>query len=220
MTHDYIVKALAFDGEIRAYAALTTETVQEAQTRHYTWPTASAAMGRTMTATAMMGAMLKGDQKLTVTVDGQGPIGRIIADANAKGEVRAYVDHPQTHFPLNEQGKLDVRRAVGTNGSIIVVKDVGMKDYFSGASPIVSGELGEDFTYYYATSEQTPSSVGLGVLVNPDNTIKAAGGFIIQVMPGAKDETISKLEKAISEMTPVSKLIEQGLTPEGLLNDR
>ncbi|WP_172408568.1 Hsp33 family molecular chaperone HslO, partial [Staphylococcus aureus] len=159
MTHDYIVKALAFDGEIRAYAALTTETVQEAQTRHYTWPTASAAMGRTMTATAMMGAMLKGDQKLTVTVDGQGPIGRIIADANAKGEVRAYVDHPQTHFPLNEQGKLDVRRAVGTNGSIIVVKDVGMKDYFSGASPIVSGELGEDFTYYYATSEQTPSSV-------------------------------------------------------------
>ncbi|MQI37727.1 Hsp33 family molecular chaperone HslO, partial [Escherichia coli] len=103
-------KALAFDGEIRAYAALTTETVQEAQTRHYTWPTASAAMGRIMTATAMMGAMLKGDQKLTVTVDGQGPIGRIIADANAKGEVRAYVDHPQTHFPLNEQGKLDVRR--------------------------------------------------------------------------------------------------------------
>ncbi|HDP5893508.1 TPA: Hsp33 family molecular chaperone HslO [Staphylococcus aureus] len=219
MTHDYIVKALAFDGEIRAYAALTTETVQEAQTRHYTWPTASAAMGRTMTATAMMGAMLKGDQKLTVTVDGQGPIGRIIADANAKGEVRAYVDHPQTHFPLNEPGKLDVRRAVGTNGSIMVVKDVGMKDYFSGASPIVSGELGEDFTYYYATSEQTPSSVGLGVLVNPDNTIKAAGGFIIQVMPGAKDETISKLEKAISEMTPVSKLIEQGLTPEGLLNE-
>ncbi|MDU2136797.1 MAG: Hsp33 family molecular chaperone HslO, partial [Staphylococcus warneri] len=201
MTHDYIVKALAFDGEIRAYATLTTESVQEAQTRHYTWPTASAAMGRTMTATVMMGAMLKGDQKLTVTVDGRGPIGRIIADADAKGNVRAYVDHPQTHFPLNEQGKLDVRRAVGTEGSIQVVKDVGMKDYFSGSSPIVSGELGEDFTYYYATSEQTPSSVGLGVLVNPDNTIKAAGGFIIQVMPGAKEETISKLEEAINQMT-------------------
>lgn len=219
MTHDYIVKALAFDGEIRAYASLTTESVQEAQTRHYTWPTASAAMGRTMTATVMMGAMLKGTQKLTVTVDGRGPIGKIIADADAKGNVRAYVDHPQTHFSLNEQGKLDVRRAVGTEGSIQVVKDVGMKDYFSGSSPIVSGELGEDFTYYYATSEQTPSSVGLGVLVNPDNTIKAAGGFIIQVMPGAKEETINKLEEAINQMTPVSKLIEQGLTPEGILNE-
>lgn len=219
MTHDYIVKSLAFDGEVRAYAALTTESVQEGQTRHYTWPTASAAMGRTMTATLLMGAMLKGDQKLTVTVDGKGPIGRIIADADAQGNVRAYVDHPQTHFPLNDQGKLDVRRAVGTEGAIQVVKDVGMKDYFSGASPIVSGELGEDFTYYFATSEQTPSSVGLGVLVNPDNSIKAAGGFIIQVMPGAKEETITKLENAINQMQPVSKLIEQGLTPEGILNE-
>lgn len=219
MTHDYIVKSLAFDGEIRAYAALTTESVQEAQTRHYTWPTASGAMGRTMTTTLLMGSMLKGEQKLTVTVDGKGPIGRIIADADAEGNVRAYVDKPQTHFPLNEQGKLDVRRAVGTDGSIQVVKDVGMKDYFSGASPIVSGELGEDFTYYFATSEQTPSSVGLGVLVNPDNSIKAAGGFIIQVMPGAKDETVTKLENAINNMQPVSKLIEQGLTPEGILNE-
>ena len=219
MTHDYIVKSLAYEGEIRAYAALTTESVQEAQTRHYTWPTASAAMGRTMTATLLMGSMLKGEQKLTVTVDGKGPIGRIIADADAEGNVRAYVDKPQTHFSLNEQGKLDVRRAVGTDGSIQVVKDVGMKDYFSGASPIVSGELGEDFTYYFATSEQTPSSVGLGVLVNPDNSIKAAGGFIIQVMPGAKDETVTKLENAINNMQPVSKLIEQGLTPEGILKE-
>lgn len=219
MTHDYIVKSLAYDGEIRAYAALTTESVQEAQTRHYTWPTASAAMGRTMTATLLMGSMLKGEQKLTVTVDGKGPIGRIIADADAEGNVRAYVDKPQTHFPLNEQGKLDVRRAVGTDGSIQVVKDIGMKDYFSGASPIVSGELGEDFTYYFATSEQTPSSVGLGVLVNPDNSIKAAGGFIIQIMPGAKDETVTKLENAINNMQPVSKLIEQGLTPEGILKE-
>ncbi|MBE7342130.1 Hsp33 family molecular chaperone HslO [Staphylococcus haemolyticus] len=219
MTHDYIVKSLAYEGEIRAYTALTTESVQEAQTRHYTWPTASAAMGRTMTATLLMGSMLKGEQKLTVTVDGKGPIGRIIADADAEGNVRAFVDKPQTHFPLNEQGKLDVRRAVGTDGSIQVVKDVGMKDYFSGASPIVSGELGEDFTYYFATSEQTPSSVGLGVLVNPDNSIKAAGGFIIQVMPGAKDETVTKLENAINNMQPVSKLIEQGLTPEGILKE-
>lgn len=219
MTQDYIVKALAFDGDIRAYAAVTTNAVQEGQTRHYTWPTASAALGRTMTATVMMGAMLKGDQKLTVTVDGQGPIGRIVADANAKGDVRAYVTNPQTHFPLNDQGKLDVKRAVGTNGTLTVVKDVGMKDYFSGSSPIVSGELGEDFTYYYATSEQVPSSVGLGVLVNPDNSIKAAGGFVIQVMPNAKEETIEKVEQAITHMTPVSQLIDQGLSPEALLTE-
>ena len=217
MTKDYIVKALAFDGQIRAYSALTTETVQEAQTRHYTWPTASAALGRTMTATVMMGAMLKGDQKLTVTLDGQGPVGKVIADADAKGNVRGYVTNPQTHFPLNDIGKLDVSRAVGTNGSLTVVKDVGMKDYFSGSSPIVSGEVGDDFTYYFAKSEQVPSSVGLGVLVNPDNSIKASGGFIIQVMPGAKDETITKLEDAINNMTPVSKLIDQGLSPEELL---
>lgn len=219
MTQDYIVKALAYDGQIRAYSALTTETVQEAQTRHYTWPTASAALGRTMTATLMMGAMLKRDQKLTVTVDGQGPIGKITADADGKGNVRGYVSQPQTHFPLNDAGKLDVRRAVGVDGALSVVKDVGMKDYFTGSSPIVSGELGDDFTYYFAKSEQVPSSVGLGVLVNPDNSIKAAGGFIIQVMPGADDKVISQLEDAISNMTPVSKLIEQGLTPEEILEE-
>ena len=219
MTQDYIVKALAYDGQIRAYSALTTETVQEAQTRHYTWPTASAALGRTMTATLMMGAMLKGDQRLTVTVDGQGPIGKITADADGKGNVRGYVSQPQTHFPLNDAGKLDVRRAVGVDGALSVVKDVGMKDYFTGSSPIVSGELGDDFTYYFAKSEQVPSSVGLGVLVNPDNSIKAAGGFIIQVMPGADDKVISQLEDAISNMTPVSKLIEQGLTPEEILEE-
>lgn len=217
MTNDYIVKALAYEGQIRAYSALTTESVQEAQSRHYTWPTASAALGRTMTATLMMGAMLKGDQKLTVTVDGQGPIGKIITDADASGHVRGYVTHPQTHFPLNSVGKLDVSRAVGTNGALTVVKDVGMKDYFSGSSELVSGELGDDFTYYFAKSEQVPSSVGLGVLVNPDNSIKAAGGFIIQVMPGAEEKTINKLETAINNMTPVSKLIDQGLTPEEIL---
>ncbi|MGW7816391.1 Hsp33 family molecular chaperone HslO [Staphylococcus xylosus] len=217
MTNDYIVKALAFGGQIRAYSALTTESVQEAQTRHYTWPTASAALGRTMTATLMMGAMLKGEQKLTVTIDGQGPIGKIIADADAKGNVRGYVTNAQTHFPLNENGKLDVSRAVGTDGSLTVVKDIGLKDYFSGSSPIVSGELGDDFTYYFAKSEQVPSSVGLGVLVNPDNSIKASGGFLIQVMPGAEDETINQLENAINNMTPVSKMIDQGLSPEELL---
>lgn len=216
---DYLVKALAFDGEVRAYAVRSTETVGEGQRRHHTWPTASAALGRSLTATAMLGAMLKGDQKLTVKIDGGGPIGLILVDGNAKGEVRGYVSNPQVHFDLNEHGKLDVRRAVGTEGTLSVVKDIGMRDYFTGQVPIVSGELGEDFTYYLFNSEQVPSSVGVGVLVNPDNSILAAGGFIIQLMPGAQDETITKIEKRLSEIPPISKLIEKGLTPEELLEE-
>ena len=216
---DYLVKALAFDGEVRAYAVRSTETVGEGQRRHHTWPTASAALGRSLTATAMLGAMLKGDQKLTVKIDGGGPIGLILVDGNAKGEVRGYVTNPQVHFDLNEHGKLDVRRAVGTEGTLSVVKDIGMRDYFTGQVPIVSGELGEDFTYYLFNSEQVPSSVGVGVLVNPDDSILAAGGFIILLMPGAKEDTITKIENRLSEIPPISKLIEKGLTPEELLEE-
>lgn len=219
MTKDYLVRALAFNDEVRAFSVRSTALVQEAQTKHYTWPTASAALGRSMTAGVMMGSMLKNDEKLTVTINGGGPIGQIIVDANGKGEVRGYVTNPQTHFDLNEQGKLDVARAVGTNGSLNVVKDIGMRDFFTGSTPIVSGELGEDFTYYFVTSEQVPSAVGLGVLVNPDNTIKAAGGFIIQLMPGASEETISAIEKHLGEMEPVSTLIDKGLSPEQLLEE-
>ncbi len=217
MSSDYLVRALAFDGQIRAYAARTTETISEAQRRHQSWPTASAALGRTMTASAMLGAMLKGNDKITVKVEGGGPVGVIVVDANGKGEVRGYVTNPQTHFDLNEHGKLDVARAVGTAGTLSVVKDVGMRDYFTGQVPLVSGELGEDFTYYLVSSEQVPSSVGVGVLVNPDNTILAAGGFIIQVMPGAGEETITFLEKRIQSLPAVSTMIKEGLTPEGLL---
>ncbi|HAQ08147.1 MAG TPA: Hsp33 family molecular chaperone HslO [Bacillus bacterium] len=216
---DYLVKALAFDGQIRAYAARSTETVSEAQRRHYTWPVASAALGRTMTAGVMMGAMLKGEDKLTVKIEGGGPLGLILVDSNAKGEVRGYVSNPHVHFDLNEQGKLDVRQGVGTDGTLTVVKDLGMRDYFTGQVPIVSGELGEDFTYYFATSEQVNSSVGVGVLVNPDNSIKAAGGFIIQLMPGTEEETISIIENRLKEIPPVSKLIEKGLSPEELLEE-
>lgn len=216
---DYLVKALAFNGQVRAYAVRSTKLVSEAQRRHYTWPTASAALGRAMTATVMMGAMLTGDDKLTVKIDGDGPLGHILVDGNAKGEVRGYVLNPQTHFDLNEHGKLDVRRAVGTTGTLTVVKDIGMRDFFTGQIPIVSGELGEDFTYYFSTSEQVPSSVGVGVLVNPDNSILAAGGFIIQLMPGTDDETITKIENHLKVMTPISKQIEKGLTPEELLEE-
>lgn len=218
MTTDYLVKALAFDGVIRAYAIRTTETVGEAQRRHHMWPTATAALGRTMTAAVMMGAMLKGENKLTVKIQGDGPLGPIVVDANAKGEVRGYATHPQTHVPLNEQGKLDVRGVVGTEGTLSVVKDLGLKDYFTGQVPIISGEIAEDFTQYFVVSEQVPSAVALGVLVNPDNTVKAAGGFILQVMPGASEETIELLESRLDDMTPISQMIDQGLTPEGILS--
>lgn len=218
MTKDYLIKALAFNGEVRAYATRTTETVGEAQRRHQTWPTASAALGRTMTASVMMGAMIKGDGKLTVKVEGNGPIGAMIVDANGHGEVRGYVTNPQTHFDLNDAGKLDVRRAVGTDGMLTVVKDLNLKDFFTGQVPLVSGEIAEDFTQYFVVSEQVPSAVALGVLVNPDNTIKAAGGFVIQVMPGASEDTISTLEKSIGQMEPISKMIDDGLTPEEILN--
>ncbi|MGY3717108.1 Hsp33 family molecular chaperone HslO [Sutcliffiella cohnii] len=216
---DYLVKALAFNGQVRAYAVNTTETVGEAQRRHYTWPTASAALGRAMTATVMMGSMLKGDNKITVKIDGGGPLGTILVDSNASGSVRGYVQNPQTHFELNKHGKLDVARAVGTNGTLSVVKDIGMRDHFSGQTEIVSGELGEDFTYYFVVSEQVPSAVGVGVLVNPDNSILAAGGFIIQLLPGTDEETINLIESKINNMTPVSKLIEKGLTPEQLIEE-
>lgn len=214
---DYLIKALAYNGQVRAYAVRTTETVGEAQRRHQTWPTASAALGRAMSAGVMMGAMLKGEEKITIKIEGGGPIGPILVDSNSKGEVRGYVTNPQTHFDLNEQGKLDVRRAVGTTGTLTVVKDIGMREHFTGQVPIVSGELGEDFTYYFVTSEQTPSSVGVGVLVNPDNTILAAGGFILQLMPGTDDETITDIENRLKMIPPVSKLIQQGLSPEELL---
>lgn len=217
MSQDYLVRALAFEGTIRAYAVCSTDTVGEVQRRHHMWPTATAALGRTMSATVMMGAMLKGNDRLTVKIQGDGPLGPIVVDADAKGGVRGYATNPQTHIPLNPQGKLDVRGVVGTDGMLTVVKDIGMKDYFSGQVPIISGEIAEDFTQYFVVSEQVPSAVALGVLVNPDNTVKAAGGFIIQVMPGATDETITALEEKLANITPISKLIDQGLTPEEIL---
>ncbi|WHY67199.1 Hsp33 family molecular chaperone HslO [Neobacillus sp. SuZ13] len=216
---DYLVKALAYDGNIRAFAVRTTETVTEAQRRHQTWRTASAALGRTLTAGVMMGAMLKGEDKLTIKINGGGPLGPIVVDSNAKGEVRGYVTNPEVDFESNEHGKLDVRRAVGTDGVLAVVKDTGLRDFFSGQVPLVSGELGEDFTYYFATSEQVPSSVGVGVLVNPDDTILAAGGFIFQLMPGTPEPIISKLEERLKTIEPISKLIERGLTPEQILEE-
>lgn len=214
---DYLVKALAYDGQVRAYAAKTTDTVGEAQRRHYTWPTASAALGRSMTASVMLGAMLKGEEKLTIKINGGGPIGTILVDANAKGEVRGYVSNPLTHFDLNEQGKLDVRRAVGTDGTLSVAKDIGLLQPYVGQVPLISGELGEDFTNYIVNSEQTPSSVGVGVIVNPDNTIQASGGFIIQLLPGTEEKVIANIEERLQEIPTISNMVREGLTPEQIL---
>jgi molecular chaperone Hsp33 len=214
---DYLVKALAYKDQIRAEAIRSTEMVSEAQKRQTSWPIVSAALGRTMTAATMMGVQLKGDNRLTVTVEGGGPVGAIIVDSNAKGETRGYVSNPHVHFELNEKGKLDVARVVGTAGYLSVVKDLGLKETFTGRVPLVSGEIGDDFTYYFASSEQIPSAVGVGVLVNPDNSIKAAGGFLIQVLPGADEQVIAKLENRLKEIPQISKLIDQGLTPEEIL---
>lgn len=212
---DYLIKATAYDNMVRCYVAITTETVNEARDRQDTWPTASAALGRSVTITTLMGAMLKGEDSLTTTISGNGPIGQIVADANAKGEVRGYVTNPHVDFPLNEQGKLDVRRAVG-EGILSVVKDQGLKDYFTGQVPIISGEISEDFTYYFANSEQVPSAVGAGVLVAPETHILAAGGFILQVMPGAKESVIDDLEKNIAKLPQLSHFIEEGHNAEAI----
>jgi molecular chaperone Hsp33 len=215
---DYLVKATAYDGKVRAYAISSTEMVKEAQQRHDTWATASAALGRTMTITTMMGAMLKGEDTITVKVEGNGPLGAIIADGNAEGKIRGYVKNPHVDFDLNRKGKLDVARAVGTEGTVSVTKDVGLKDFFTGEVPIISGEISEDFTYYFANSEQIPSAVAAGVLVNPDHSILAAGGFIVQVMPGAGEDMIEELEEQIQSFPAISSLIQQGNTPQQILD--
>lgn len=215
---DYLVKALAYGGYVRAYAVNATETVSEAQRRHGTWHTASAALGRSLVGGLLLGATLKGEDTLTVKIQGDGPAGAIIVDSNAKGDVKGYIQNPKVSLPLNEKGKLDVRGAVGTNGVFTVIKDLGLKEPFSGQTPIVSGELGEDFTYYLAISEQIPSAVGLSVLVNPDETIKTAGGFMLQVMPGASDEVIAALEERLKNLPNVSSLLEEGKTPEDILD--
>ncbi|BCA84743.1 33 kDa chaperonin [Enterococcus saigonensis] len=215
---DYLIKALAYGGLVRAYAVDATQTVTEAQKRHDTWNTSSAALGRTLVGSLLLGATLKGDDKLTVKVEGNGPAGAIIVDSNGHGDVKGYIKNPHLSLPLNEVGKIDVRGAVGTEGMFTVIKDLGLKEPFSGQTPIVSGELGEDFTYYLAISEQIPSAVGLSVLVNTDDTIKTAGGFMLQMMPGATEEIITAIETNLANMPRVSDLLDAGHKPEEILD--
>lgn len=215
---DYLVKAYAFSGTVRIYAANTSALVEEARLIHDTWPAATAALGRTLTASVIMGAMYKGDQTLSIQIDGNGPIGKIIAITNANGEVRGMVSNPHVHMSTHS-GKLDVGRVVGKDGFIHVTKDLKIRDMFTSSAELQTGEIGDDFTYYFAKSEQIPSAVGLGVLVNDDGSVKASGGFIVQAMPGAKKETIAAIETNIGLMKPISELIQSGLSPEMIVQE-
>lgn len=219
MREDYAVRATAHGGTLRAFAARTTELVKELQRRHHTWPVATAALGRAVTVGAMMGLMLKGERdRLTIQIKGNGPLGQIVVDADSRGHVRGYVDNPAVDLPLNDRGKLDVAGAVG-EGMLYVVKDLGLKEPYRGSVPLVSGELGEDFTYYFTVSEQIPSAVGVGVLVDRDGSVLASGGFILQVLPEAEEETIARLEERIAAMTSVTDRIQAGAAPEDLLRE-
>ncbi|WP_026526619.1 Hsp33 family molecular chaperone HslO [Butyrivibrio sp. VCD2006] len=215
---DYMVRATAADAQIRAFAITTRNLVEEARKIHDLSPICSAALGRLMSGALMMGDMLKNEKDaLTVTVDGDGPIGGLLATVNNKGEVKGYVKNNAVALPNNEAGHLNVGGAVG-NGTLTVIRDLGLKDPYVGTIQLLSGEIADDLTCYFVESEQIPSSVGLGVLVNKDFSIMEAGGFIVQLMPGASEDVISKLEGNIQGMKTVTDILREGKTPEDLLD--
>ena len=214
---DYIVRATAADGQIRAFAANTKDVVETARKDHNTSPVATAALGRLLTGGAMMGIMMKGDKDvLTLQIKCSGPIGGLTVTSDSKGRVKGYVNHPEVMLPANAQGKLDVGGALGL-GVLSVIKDLGLKEPYVGQTELKTGEIGDDLTYYFASSEQVPSAVGLGVLMEKDNTVRQAGGFIVQLMPFAEESTIAKLEENVQKITSVTNLLEEGHTPESLL---
>lgn len=215
---DYLVRAIAANGQVRAFAAYTKNTVETARQAHNTSPVVTAGLGRLLTAGAMMGSMMKGDRDvLTIKVEGSGPVGHYLVTADSKGNVKGYAANPNVILPANAAGKLDVGGSLGV-GLLTVIKDLGLKEPYTGTCELVSGEIAEDLTYYFASSEQTPSSVGLGVLMTKDNTVNVAGGFIIQLMPDATEETISIVEEKISTIKSVTSMLENGLDPEGIIN--
>ena len=215
----YILRGTSKNHGIRIFAADTTCMVEEARRLHNTSPVASAALGRALTASSIMGIMMKGDNdKLTLSINGKGPLGTIVCVADSKGTVKGYVSNPLIDIPSRADGKLDVGSAVGINGLVTIIKDMGMKEPYTGQYPLVNGEIAEDLTAYYAYSEQQPSAIALGVLVDVDYSIKAAGGFIVQLMPEAEEKDIDILEKNLSQITSVSHLIDDGKTPEDLIN--
>ena len=217
--NDYMIRATAADGQIRAFAATTKEMVETAKNAHNTSPIATAALGRLMTAAAMMGSDLKGEgELLTLRIEGDGPIGGLLVTADGKGDVKGYAFNPDVMLPPNAQGKLDVGGSLGL-GVLSVIKDIGLKEPYVGQTQLITGEIAEDLTYYFATSEQVPSSVALGVLMNKDNPVRQAGGFIIQLLPGASDEIIDRLEAKLSGISSITSLLDAGKTPEEILTD-
>lgn len=214
---DYIVRATAAGSQIRALAATTRDMVEYARSAHNTSPVATAALGRLMTAGGIMGVMMKGKNDiLTLQVRGDGPIGKITVTADSSANVKGYVDHPEVIIHANAKGKLDVAGAVG-NGILNVVKDLGMKEPYVGQTVLQTGEIADDLTYYFAASEQIPSCVGLGVLMNRDNTVKQAGGFLLQLMPFADEKVVANLEKKMEDVKPVTQMLEEGNSPEQIL---
>ncbi|MDY2594084.1 MAG: Hsp33 family molecular chaperone HslO [Oliverpabstia sp.] len=214
---DYIVRATAADNQIRAFAATTKELVEYARNAHNTSPVATAALGRLLTGGAMMGVMMKGDKDvLTLQIKCSGPIGGLTVTADSKGNVKGYVNNPDVILPANAKGKLDVGKALDL-GILSVIKDMGLKEPYVGQVELKTGEIGDDLTYYFASSEQVPSAVGLGVLMEKNNTVCQAGGFIIQLMPFAEEKVIAQLEKNLAEVNSVTELLNQGMTPEMIL---
>ena len=214
---DYIVRATAADGQIRAFAAYTKDVVEEARRRHNTSPTATVALGQLLTAGTMMGAMMKNDTDiLTLQIRCDGPLGGLTVTADNQGNVKGYAVHPDVDVPV-KNGQINVADALDL-GVLNVIKDMGLKEPYVGQTILETSEIAKDLTYYYMNSEQVPSSVGLGVLMNKDNTVKCAGGFIIQLMPFAEDATIDKLEENLKNVTSVTELLDHGCTPEGLLD--
>lgn len=214
---DYIVRATAANSQIRAFAATTRDLTEHARAAHNTSPVATAALGRLLTAGSMMGVMMKGEKDLlTLQVKAGGPLEGITVTADSKGNVKGYVGNPNVILHANDKGKLDVAGAVGV-GFMNVIKDMGLKEPYVGQTVLQTSEIAEDLTYYFAASEQVPSSVGLGVLMEKDNTVKQAGGFIIQLMPFTEEKVISQLEENLKDVTSVTTMLEEGHTPESLL---
>ena len=216
---DYIVRAVAADKQIRAFAITSREMVEAARQHHNTSPVATAALGRLLTGGAMMGVMMKGEKDmLTLMMKGDGPINGVTVTADSKGNVKGYVGNPNVLIPANYAGKLDVGAAIGY-GTLTVIKDMGLKEPYVSQVPLGTSEVAEDLTYYFASSEQVPSAVGLGVLMSKDNTVKQAGGFIVQIMPFADEEVINKLEERVNNISSVTEMLEKGMTPEDILKE-
>lgn len=217
--NDKLIKAISKDGQIRAYFINSTSVVQKAFEIHKTYPVATAALGRVLTAAILIGTMQKNDDDIiTIQIKGDGPLGTILATANSKGGVKGYVSNPDIDLPLKENGKLDVGGGVGQNGFVTVIKDIGLKEPYIGNTPLVSGEIGDDLTLYFARSEQVPTVVALGVLVSQDYSVSSAGGYIIQLMPNATENTIQILEDKLKNIAPVSYMINDGKSCKDIMD--